>query len=103
MSGVYQRILQQPISDHYPICLQADGIQWGPIPFQPDNKWLKDLKFGVLIEATWKNIVIQGNASYRLTTKLKELKIVIKELTRNERRKEGEDFTNIMNEISKID
>lgn len=27
LPGVYQRILQQPISDHYPICLQAEGIQ----------------------------------------------------------------------------
>lgn len=103
LPGVIQKTLQRPTSDHCPICLHTDGIQWGPIPFRFDNKWLSNMKFVTLIEEVWKNTVIHGNASFRLVRKLKEVKNVIKVWTKEEKLKEGEAFNSIVQEINEID
>lgn len=78
LMGVSQKILPQPTSDHYPICIEADGTQWGPMPFRLDNKWLKNENFRHLVENTWKNCVIRGCASDRFVHKLKALKNAVK-------------------------
>ena len=32
-----QKVLQRDISDHYPIVLSANNINWGPKPFKVNN------------------------------------------------------------------
>lgn len=102
ISGIINKTLQSPTSDHYPICLQADGIQRGPIPFRLDNRWLSEMKSISLIGDVRTNIEIHGNASFIFVTKSKEVN-VIKVWTKEEKLKEGEAFTSIMQEINKID
>lgn len=53
LSNVIQKTLPCPTSDHYPICLEARGIQWGPVPLWLDNKWLRKEKFCRLVENSW--------------------------------------------------
>lgn len=89
LTGVYQKILLRPISNHYPTFLESEGIQWDSIPFWIDTKWLNDLKFCALVEEKWKNTVIQGKASFRIARKLKELKDLIKVWTGREEEGRG--------------
>lgn len=63
--GVSHKTLARPISDHYPICIEADGIKWGLGPFGLDDKWLEKENFWLFVEKTWRNTVLNGCASYR--------------------------------------
>lgn len=41
-------------------CLETEGIQWGPIPFRLDSRWLKEEKSRALAEEKWRRSVIQA-------------------------------------------
>lgn len=83
-----QKILQRPISDHFPICLASDGIKWGPVPFKFGNKWLKVKSLLCKVENWWKETVVTGKASYRVSSKLKMIKEKIKMWAKEEGRRE---------------
>lgn len=51
--GLGQKVLNRPISDHFPICIDSNGIIWGPGPFRLDNKWLRVMGFKQLVEKEW--------------------------------------------------
>lgn len=55
LTNVSQKTLPRLTYDHYPVCVEVEGIQWGPVLFQLDNKWLKKDKFRDLVENSWKN------------------------------------------------
>ena len=49
-SNVAQRSLPRPISDHFPILLDSDGIRSGPSPFRFELMWLKFRGFRELLK-----------------------------------------------------
>lgn len=74
LPNLNQKLLARPTSDHFPILLVSDGIQWGPVPFRIDNKWLELDSFRKMVADTWNKMSIKGTSSYRIATKLKNLK-----------------------------
>ncbi|RVW30916.1 hypothetical protein CK203_097317 [Vitis vinifera] len=62
------------ISDHFPITLVGGGIRRGPTPFRFENMWLKVEGFKDLVHSWWQGIEVRGSASYKLATKMKEIK-----------------------------
>ena len=76
--GVAQCKLHRPTSDHFPILLMGGGLRRGPTSFRFENMWLKVDDFKGLLRGWWQGIEVRGRASFRLASKLKELKQKIK-------------------------
>ncbi|RVW31784.1 hypothetical protein CK203_099460 [Vitis vinifera] len=77
-SSVLQSRLPRPLSDHFPVSLEGGGLRRGPSPFRFENMWLKVEGFQDMIRRWWWEIEVRGSASYRLATKLKEIKQKLK-------------------------
>ena len=77
-SGVVQSRLPRPTLDHFPILLMGGGLRRGPSPFRFENMWLKVDGFKDLLRGWWQGSEVRGRASFRLATKMKELKQKIK-------------------------
>ena len=58
--------------------LAGGGIRQGPTPFRFENMWLKDEGFKELVRSWWQGIDVRGSASYKLATKMKEIKQKLK-------------------------
>ena len=54
------------------------GIRRGPIPFRFENMWLKVEGFKDLVHSWWQGIEVRGSASYKLASKMKEIKQKLK-------------------------
>ena len=76
--GITQSRLPRPISDHFPIMLVGGGTRRGPTPFRFENMWLKVDEFKDLIHSWWQGIEVRGSASFKLATKMKEIKQKLK-------------------------
>ena len=77
-SKVIQRCLSRPVSDHFPILLDSDGVRTGPSPFRFELMWLKFEGFKEILKRWWKNLQFHGSFSFILTTNLKALKGILK-------------------------
>ena len=77
-SNVVQKCLPRPISDHFPILLDSDGVRTGPFPFCFELMWLKFRGFKELLKGWWQNLKFRGSFSYILAAKLKALKGILK-------------------------
>ena len=58
--------------------LEGGSLRRGSAPFKFTNMWFKVEGFKDLIHNWWRRIEVNGSASFRLSTKLKELKQKLK-------------------------
>ena len=75
---VTQRRLPRPVSDHFPILLDSEGVRMGPSPFHFELMWLRFEGFKETLKGWWKNLHFYGSFSFILSAKLKALKGILK-------------------------
>jgi hypothetical protein len=71
-------INMRDVSDHCPVVLRYNNVDWGPRPFRFNNHWLLHKDFKSLVEDWWGSNSIVGWMGFVLKEKLKGLKVVIK-------------------------
>ncbi|XP_010650408.1 uncharacterized protein LOC104879402 [Vitis vinifera] len=74
-----QFLLPRPMSDHFPILMDGEGLRRGPIPFRFENMWLKAEGVKDLLKLWWEEGSFSGSASFILAEKLKFMKAKLKE------------------------
>jgi hypothetical protein len=66
------------VSDHCPIVLRYNRVDWGLTPFRFNNYWLHHKDFRPLVEEWWTSFSLSGWMRFILKEKLKGLKSVIR-------------------------
>ena len=79
-----QWILPQPISNHFPILLEAEGMAMGKSPFRFENMWLKTDVFADRVDSLWNHHSFLGTPNYVFAKKMKVLKEDIIQWNRQE-------------------
>ncbi|XP_058758224.1 uncharacterized protein LOC131631444 [Vicia villosa] len=69
-----QSICARDVSDHCPVWIVKDNVDWGPKPFKVNNEWFNFKSFLPLIEKTWKEAVVEGRSDFVLKEKFCILK-----------------------------
>lgn len=80
--GVTQSTLLRSISNHCPILLSFQMVDWGPKPFPLQNGWLMQKEFMPMVKEWWFLSNAQGYAGFRLFKKLQDMKGKIREWSR---------------------
>ncbi|WJX91755.1 hypothetical protein P8452_73482 [Trifolium repens] len=72
-------VLPRSVSDHCPLVIRYNSVDWGPKPFRFNNHWLSHKDFKVFVEEAWRSMPFVGWMGYILKDKLKALKVKLKE------------------------
>ncbi|KAH1202802.1 hypothetical protein GmHk_17G049183 [Glycine max] len=73
-----QFTLSRNFSDHCPILLKANNMDWGPKPFRILNCWLTDKSFREVVNQCWNFVQVSRWGPYVLKEKIKRLKCKLK-------------------------
>ncbi|GKV28743.1 hypothetical protein SLEP1_g37755 [Rubroshorea leprosula] len=71
--------LRRSVSDHCPILLKEEKIDWGPKPFKFFDAWLEQPDCKEIIRTAWNSCEINGGKGYKLKEKLKMTKKALKD------------------------
>ncbi|GKV44506.1 hypothetical protein SLEP1_g51682 [Rubroshorea leprosula] len=78
-SDVKQWGWRRSISDHCPVLLKNECVDWGPKPFKYYDAWLEQPGCKEVITNAWINNEVSGWNGFKLKEKLKRTKQVLKE------------------------
>jgi hypothetical protein len=70
--------LPRDVSDHCPIILRYNDVDWGPRPFRFKNFWLENSSFKDMVSKVWEEQHFTGWMGHILKERLKGLKLEIK-------------------------
>ncbi|XP_058741064.1 uncharacterized protein LOC131613407 [Vicia villosa] len=71
---VGQQIGDRDVSDHCPIWIVVDKMDWGPKPFKFNNEWFQHKDFIGFVEKEWNGLDVHGHGDFVLKEKLRLLK-----------------------------
>ncbi|GKV32816.1 hypothetical protein SLEP1_g41389 [Rubroshorea leprosula] len=74
---------RKSVSDHCPLVLKNEKVDWGPKPFKFFDAWLEQPECMELIKKAWNSSVEEGRKGFRLKEKLKSTKKALKEWSGN--------------------
>ncbi|GKV51190.1 hypothetical protein SLEP1_g57860 [Rubroshorea leprosula] len=95
--------LRRTISDHCPILLKFQQVDWGPKPFRFFDAWLKMEGCRELIREVWSKAEIEGWAGYRLKEKMKLTKEALRKWSKDSTLDIERKISNAAAEIDWID
>ncbi|GKV16405.1 hypothetical protein SLEP1_g27052 [Rubroshorea leprosula] len=75
--------LNRNVSDHCPILLKNEKMDWRPKPFKFFDAWFDHPGCKEFIREVWKSTIVRGWKGYKLKEKLKRTKKELKEWSRN--------------------
>ncbi|GKV26410.1 hypothetical protein SLEP1_g35723 [Rubroshorea leprosula] len=78
-SDVKQWGLRRSVSNHCPVLLRNECVDWGPKPFKYYDAWLEQPGCKEVITNAWTNNEVSGWNGFKLKEKLKRTKQVLKE------------------------
>ncbi|RZB65498.1 hypothetical protein D0Y65_041524 [Glycine soja] len=70
-----QFTLSRNVSDHCPILIKANNVDWGPKPFRILNCWLTDKSFSDVVKHCWNYVQVPGWGAYVLKEKFKRVNV----------------------------
>lgn len=73
-----QLIGDRDISDHCPIWIIPENLNWGPKPFKFNNEWFSHVSFIPFVEHEWKKLHVIGRSDFVLKEKLRLLEDKLK-------------------------
>ncbi|XP_076886582.1 uncharacterized protein LOC143536489 [Bidens hawaiensis] len=91
------------LSDHSPIILATDPIDYGPLPFRVFNSWLDRPGFEEIVKNASDSFSFFGSPDLYLANKLKHIKAHLKRWWTVTKEKEAEVFNNFTSELQYID
>lgn len=94
---------QRGLSDHVPLMLQIDEVNWGPRPLRMLKCWFEFPGYGDFVRDKWGSLQCQGWGGYVLKEKLKMLKLSLKEWHMQHARNIGGKIMAVKNQISVLD
>ncbi|GKV45171.1 hypothetical protein SLEP1_g52281 [Rubroshorea leprosula] len=71
--------LERSVSDHCPILLKNERVDWGPKPFKFFDAWLEQPECMEVIKKAWNSTAPKGWKGFKLKEKLKRAKNALKE------------------------
>ncbi|XVE81889.1 hypothetical protein DITRI_Ditri15bG0102300 [Diplodiscus trichospermus] len=77
--GLYQMVWPRSISDHWPVLLLMESVNWRPRPFKFFNYWMNLDGYDKMVNEAWVKIQEGSPISANLWSKLKELKVTLRE------------------------
>ncbi|GLT48336.1 hypothetical protein SLA2020_219680 [Shorea laevis] len=101
--GMKQWGLCRGVSDHCPILVKCNVMDWGHKPFRFFDAWLSAIDFKEMFSKNWSSIQVDGWAGYRLKEKLKRMKEVLKRWSRDQFRGLDSKIDSIRDEIAALD
>ncbi|WJX53700.1 hypothetical protein P8452_39668 [Trifolium repens] len=97
------RVLPRDVSDHCPLVLNYDSLDWGPKPFRFNSFLLENSKFKEMVATVWRGQNFSGWMGFILKERFKGLKIAIKEWNREGSGDPGEKKRKLVSEILALD
>nr|KYP47721.1 hypothetical protein KK1_030603 [Cajanus cajan] len=73
-----QRALSRGVSDHCPIILKMEDLDWGPKPFKVLNCWRNEVGFVDFVKNEWRGLKVEGWAGFILKENLRGMKCKLK-------------------------
>ncbi|XP_021992110.1 uncharacterized protein LOC110888922 [Helianthus annuus] len=95
--------LERRWSDHRPITLISNNINYGPAPFRLFNSWITHHGLLPIVKRAWLGKPIKGKADYILGQKLKALKEALKTWCRDQIRAMDDEETKLESVLSTLD